>query len=364
MKLLVVTETGDAWPSGYVRALIFRNHFKRIGWDVTFAARRSERLTKLIDHPSSSVQRMMRMGGGRLIATFNRAITKWRTQNIGNRASAYDAVFLQKVDSLTLFQSIKARSRARVVFDLNDGLWLPHWRTFLGGQLEHVLEHADAVTCDNPFGLAYAEPRSKKCFLVPDPPQVEAFDACRDAVVRTESPVRIGWVGSRNTASNLFAAFEAIDEVLTRESNCELRLLGTDLNNPALPRFSAANVTCLPRYGQADMIREILAMQIGLFPMFDVEESRARGILKATVYMSGGACLVAHPVGQVSELIQHGRNGMLPSSRQEWSDTLTALIVDSRLRETLRAEALSDVRTSFSIDTCFERLVEALKPDG
>lgn len=364
MRLLVVTETGDAWPSGYVRALIFRNHFQRIGWDVTFAARRSERLTKLIDHPSSSVQRVLRAGGGRLIATVNRAITKWKTQKIGNSARAFDGVFLQKVDSLSLFQSIKSHTCARVVFDLNDGLWLPHWRTFLGGQLEHVLGHADAVTCDNPFGLAYANTRSKRCFLVPDPPQVEVFDSVRDGVVRPENPVRIGWVGSRNTVSNLFAAFEAIDEVLNREPNCELRLLGTDLHNPALPRFSSENVSCLPRYTQADMVKEILAMQIGLFPMFDVEESRARGILKATVYMSGGACVVANPVGQVNELIQHGCNGMLPDSRQAWSDALGALIADSRLREEIRTRALSDVRANFSIDACFERLVEALKPDG
>ncbi len=39
-------------------------------------------------------------------------------------------------------------------------------------------------------------------------------------------------------------------------------------------------VTTLPFYSQEEMIREILRMDIGLFPLFDVEDSRARGILK------------------------------------------------------------------------------------
>jgi glycosyltransferase involved in cell wall biosynthesis len=360
MKVLIITENGAAWPSGFVRALIYRDEFARAGWQATFVSRRSERLTRLIESQHPFGRRLLSLGGGRIIASLNEALAKSRAARFAKMSAVSDAVYLQKIGSYELVSRVRASARGRVVYDLNDGLWLPQWASFLSCRLNEVLGSMDAVTCDNAYGLAYAQTVARKAHLVPDSPQVEAFDAVRGTIARPTEPKIIGWVGSRNTAGNLFLIWEALEELCGRRSDFELRFLGTDRHNPASPRFERVPATFLPRYGQSEMIREVLRMQIGLFPLFDVEDSRARGVLKATVYMSGGACVLASPVGQCRDLIKPGQNGFLPNSRSEWIESLERLLDDEHLQESVRVRALADVRASYSLESCFAALTEAL----
>jgi glycosyltransferase involved in cell wall biosynthesis len=105
-------------------------------------------------------------------------------------------------------------------------------------------------------------------------------------------------------------------------------------------------------------------MDIGLFPLFDVEDSRIRGFLKALVYMSGETAVIASPRGQIPELIQDGINGMLADSGSEWEEKLGLLIKDAVLRKQIAARGLETARRHFSIEKSFEGLLLALKLDS
>jgi glycosyltransferase involved in cell wall biosynthesis len=120
----------------------------------------------------------------------------------------------------------------------------------------------------------------------------------------------------------------------------------------------------LPFYDTQQMIDEILNMDIGLFPLFDVEDSRIRGFLKALVYMSGETAVVASPRGQIPELIQDGINGMLADSSSEWVEKLDLLINDAVLRKRIAAGGLETARRDFSLEKSFEGLLDALKLDA
>jgi hypothetical protein len=92
-----------------------------------------------------------------------------------------------------------------------------------------------------------------------------------------------------------------------------VRLVGTG-DDPALrPPFERVRYSAVPYYDQSTMIDEVLGMDIGLFPLQDVERSRVRGVLKAAIYMCGEAAVVASPVGQTPEVISNGVNGVLAS---------------------------------------------------
>ena len=81
-----------------------------------------------------------------------------------------------------------------------------------------------------------------------------------------------------------------------------------------LPRFEQVRFSCRPAYGQGEMVEEVLGMHIGLFPLFDVEDSCARGNLKAKIYMAGGSVAVCQNLGDNASLITDGRNGVLAST--------------------------------------------------
>jgi len=364
-RVLIVTETGDAWPSGRIRALGYRGRFAADGIDVTCAARSVPWLTRLIEQAPGVVHAGRPLGLVRALRALNRRLGVLRERRIVRLATrGFDAIYLQKVASAPLVRALRAVTSARLVYDLNDAVWLPSRREFADGRIADILTSVDAISCDGPEGLRFARTYCSSLYTVPDPCQVEAFDERRPARRRgTTAPV-IGWIGGPATLFNLFVAWEALERVCSRHPNAEVRLVGVGHNRLALPPFEAVRPVFVPFYDQARMIDEVFRMDIGLFPMFDVEDSRIRGILKATVYMSGEACVLASAVGQVPDLIETGTNGLLARSPDEWTRGLSDLVENADDRQRLASAGLATVRRRFSLEHCYSTLIEALSGGG
>lgn len=361
-RVLVVTETGDAWPSGRIRALIYRGLFQQDGIEVDYLSRCVPWLTRAIEQPGALAYPVHASGAGRVLALLSGRLASARETAIVRRARAgYDAVYLQKVASWPLVAALRhACPRARLVYDLNDGVWLPARSGFAGGRVLDILRSVDGVTCDNPAGLQFAGRHNASVFLVPDPAQVELFDQHRSAGLRSHPGTVLGWIGSPATLFNLYAIWEPLEALFAKYTDLTLRLVGVGHDRRLLPRFEHVRYTTRPFYSSEDMIQEILRMDIGLFPMFDVEDSRARGILKATLYMSGGACLVGSPVGQMSELIADGENGLLARDGSQWLERLSLVVENATHRQRLAQAGLATVRERFTIQKCYEQLLQAL----
>jgi glycosyltransferase involved in cell wall biosynthesis len=199
--------------------------------------------------------------------------------------------------------------------------------------------------------------------IVPDTTPLEKFDERR--AQRTRKPtdrIRLGWVGSPQSSYNLFAIWEALEELWKRHPDLELRLVGAGPDYHWLPPFERVNASTREVYGEAEMIDEVLDMHIGLFPQLNVERSRVRGVLKAAVYMSGEAAVVASPVGQCVDIIEDGVNGMLAASTSEWLDKLERLITDESLRRRVAYNGLETVRSRFQRSQSLEILKDVLFP--
>jgi glycosyltransferase involved in cell wall biosynthesis len=368
-RVLIVTDAGDAWPSGYVRALIYKDLFESDGIECEYVSRYAPSLVRLIEKttlrfvekPGRSASRLFGIGLSSLFARLNTLFVRVQESAIIRKSqSGYDAIYLQKTGSWQFVSALRRATAARLVYDLNDGVWLPSRAGFAGGRVRDILRGVDAITCDNPYGLDFARTYSTNLYLVPDPPQVELYDKTRSLFPKSGSSVILGWIGSPATAFNLFAIWEPLEVLFARFENITLRLVGTGYNPFLFPRFENVRFTTLPFYSQAQMIREVLQMDIGLFPLFDIEDSRVRGILKATVYMSGEVCVVASPIGQNSDLIQNGKNGVLARDAKEWLESMSALVTDTALRRLLAHNGLETVRGKFTIRQCYEKLRGAL----
>ncbi len=360
-RVLIVTETGDAWPSGHIRALIYKDLFAADGIEVRYVSRSLPWLTRMIEQPPNRIiNKLFSLGLRWPLAYLHSKLAIAREMQIVRQAQGYDTIYLQKVNSWSLISTLRRETRARLVYDVNDGVWLPSRAGFAGGKFRDLLKTVDAVTCDNPFGLEFARPYNAHGFLVPDPSQVELFDQSRIRSNRADSSIVLGWIGSPATLFNLYSIWEPLEKLFARFDNITMRIVGTGYDRLLLPRFEKVRYTTLPFYSQPDLIREVLQMDIGLFPLFDVEDSLARGILKATVYMSGEACVITPPVGQNCQLIADGENGVLALSKGEWLDRLTTLVEDTDMRKRMAGAGLRTVREGFSLQHCYNQLLGAL----
>jgi glycosyltransferase involved in cell wall biosynthesis len=319
-RLLIVTETGDARPSGRIRAHMYRELLAADGIDVRYASRFPPGLVRFLDQPGRLASRLLAAGLGRVLTTVNGRLGRHREKGIVQQARDRDVVYLQKVSSAPLIQALRRETGARLLYDLQDAQWLP-FRSGDGGRaLGDALRMVDAVTCDNQYGIEFARQYNPACYIVPDPARVELFDGSRERIRPASGATVLGWIGSPSSAFNLYAIWEALEALFSRRDDLTLRLVGVGHDRMLLPRFERVRYTAVPFYSEREMVQEVLAMDIGLFPMFDVEDSLARGIGKALVYMSGEAAVVASPIGDTRRLIRDGENGgsgsRAPASRR------------------------------------------------
>ena len=361
-KVLFVMEGGGTLTQDYVRGVIYRDLFSSAGITARYVGHHSAPPDWLLRPISKNAKRIVKTYEYQLFAMMlDRIRTRLNRRQIVRLAKHYDAVMFVKVSSLDLIKQVRCHTKARLVYDMSDAVWLP----FHGGiypDIRDILSAVDAVTWDYQYTLEFARQYNNALFHWPAASQVEFFDVKRVGakLSKRDGKTILGWVGSPGTALNLYVIWEALEKLFQRIPSLHLRLLGVGNDPLLLPHFEGVSYSVLPYYGPQQMIDEIFGMDIGLFPLFDVQDSCIRGFLKALVYMSGEAAVIASPRGQIPELIQDGVNGMLANSTQEWVDKLERLITDHELRRRIAAAGLETVRRDYSLDKSFEALLRAL----
>lgn len=336
-------------PSTVVRGLQFRSLFDSSSeFHVKFVGRTSERMNRLMQKwPYRPALRAPAL----LVES---RITRRREDRIIRQAADCDLVLVLTVPSWRLHERLCRLARPKVVMDLIDGLWLPWFRQFGWDHIHDMLQQSHTVICENEFTAEYVRKHNPRVTVIPDAPQIEVFDELRDTVTRDSEAVTIGWIGGPNTADALYSVFEPLEQLFQKHPHIRLRLVGASPDR--LPRFEHVRFSVRPSYDQRSMASEVLGMDIGLFPLFHVEESLYRGTLKARIYMSGGAAVVAQDFGENQQLIRDGYNGCLADSRERWFDVLDNLIVDGRRRDRIAAAGLQTIRDRFTVKDMFERL--------
>ena len=280
-------------------------------------------------------------------------------------AQGCDWIVLVKVPSLSLVKALRQGSRAVLAFDFSDALWKPVHRRAGWHDLERVLQTVDVVFCENEFLVSYARRHNQNIFIAPTAVPLRAFDEARDKAgkisQRDPQRTRIGWVGSRTTVSALEKIQSSLKAVAERNPGVEFRILGG--SKDAVSR-ALGGIPCsvTAEYGEAGMIQEMLALDVGLYPEpFDAEDYAARGPLKALLYMAAGLPIVCAPGGECSRLLQDGVSCMLAANTSEWEKKMEALVQSQSLREQMGAAALETARATQNPEVLYAGLRSALK---
>lgn len=357
-RTALIVVNGLHEPSGTVRATQYAPLFDRSPeWRATFISRRSQKWTERTNRSYRPTLPLIVPLIHRPVAAYNRRWERQREDEIVRRAGGVDLVYLVKVPHLGLYQRLRALNGPTVIADFNDGLWLPQFQHSGWQDLDEILRTVHGVICENAYVAGYARRLNSNVAVVPDSPQIELYDRRRSEIARGRERVVLGWLGSPENVGSLFHIFEPLEALARRIPNWQLRVVGADRHQ--LPRFERVTFSCLPRYGQDEMIRETLAFDVGLFPMYHVEDGLARGNLKAMIYMSAGAAALCEDFGENRTLIQDGVNGMLAGTADEWAQKLERLVTDRAVRERIAQRGLETIRRQFSAEAVFTQLESA-----
>lgn len=325
-KLLCVYDPVMGHSTLHVRGLIFKDEYLRRGWDIRF-----------LDYRQAGVDEIVR------------------------QASECDAVYLLKVADLRVYQQLKEKTKAKIIFDLSDTLWAPVHQAAGWTDLDRILALADAIFSENEWICAYGRKFTSNVYVVPPCTKPERFDAIKASLpARDPDTLVVGWVGSTGTARSLHKVGDALDALALKYRNLEFRILGC-ADPLELPAFRELIFSVHGAYDEDRMMREILSMDIGIFPApLDMEDYKYRGALKAKLYMSGGVPAVCHNFGDCATMIKDGVTGMLVDKTEDWYVKLDQLLGDAALRKRMGRAAYESIRAEHTMEHVFTILENSL----
>lgn len=170
-----------------------------------------------------------------------------------------------------IFEQAMARCGTPIVFDFDDAIYLhssgernPLVRLLKRPEkTAKIIQLSSAVITGNETLKDYASRYNANITVIPTPVDTDHF---RPAPRKVHSNgIVIGWIGSNTTAPYLQMIEPALEQVMARYPQVELRIVGGSYQPPGLKRVSVR------RWGLESELRELHGFDIGIMPMPDTD---------------------------------------------------------------------------------------------
>jgi glycosyltransferase involved in cell wall biosynthesis len=105
----------------------------------------------------------------------------------------------------------------------------------------------------------------------------------------------------------------------------------------------------------------IQGMDIGIMPLPNQPWARGKCGYKLIQYMACGVAVIASPVGVNAELVDHGVDGFLARSEDEWEACIRRLAGDAALRASMGARGRAKIIEAYSLQSHGPRLAAMIR---
>ena len=96
-------------------------------------------------------------------------------------------------------------------------------------------------------------------------------------------------------------------------------------------------------------------------PLPETPWTRGKCAYKLIQYMACGLPVVASPVGVNCEVVEHGVNGFLAATNEEWRSAVETLMSDADLRRRMGNAGRKKVEESYSLQVWGPRVAQMLR---
>lgn len=248
-----------------------------------------------------------------------------------------------------------------IVYDFDDAIFHNYdlnrrrlVRKFLGYKLHKTIGAAEMAFCGNDYLANYARPFCSRIEIVPTVVNAAIFFPS-PSERRFDRAARIGWIGTPSTWNEyLRDMLPTLKHVAASECG-RIAIMGADKGAEEHPLLDFVEWT------EAGEVPFLQALDIGIMPLTDTPWARGKCGYKLIQYMACGLPVVASPVGVNRDIVEHGVNGFLAESDDEWRAAIKTLLNDAELRHRMGAAGRKKVEEEYSLQIWGPRVAQMLR---
>ncbi|MDR1990164.1 MAG: glycosyltransferase [Acidobacteriaceae bacterium] len=289
-----------------------------------------------------------------------------RRANILSLARNYDAVVMHRETSMlgpAVYERLLAWAGIPFVLDFDDAIWMPSEGVSANGVFSKlrfpsktmtITTLASCVTVGNEYLARWAKQLNGNVHIVPTTINLSMYE------VQPESPERdiftIGWMGSHSTLRHL----EEVRHAIERFGATRRVKMVVVCDVPQTKPFAHVETEFVKWSGDREA-KDIGGMDVGIMPLPDEPFTRGKCGCKALQYMAAGRPAIVSPVGVNMDIVQHGKNGLLASSDDEWVNAFETLASSRELRRQLANAGRKTVEDRFTAEAAAQKFAQALR---
>jgi glycosyltransferase involved in cell wall biosynthesis len=239
--------------------------------------------------------------------------------------------------------------RKKIIFDFDDAIWMSQTskeNSKIGwikgkNKTSKICKLSRLIVCGNSYLKEYALRYNSNTIIIPTTLDTHYHKPIEKNL--TKEKIVIGWTGSPTTIEH----FKVIIPVLEKLKNkygeqIEFNVIGDN-------RFTCPQINITGQAWRLDTeIQDLMNFDIGIMPLPDDDWTKGKCGFKGLQYMSLEVPTVMSPVGVNTEIIDHGTNGFLANSDEEWYTILTELIENEEFRHKIGKEARKKIVSQYS----------------
>ena len=269
------------------------------------------------------------------------------------RAKKCDIVFIYReayMLGITYFEKRLSKIDTPVVFDFDDSIWLND--TSEGNKnlawmkkpekTSEICKYSDLVMVGNEYLADYAKQFNTNVVVIPTTINTEYHKF--SPVEKPEGKICIGWTGTTTTVKHYETAIPVLK--LLKEKYGDNVYFKVIVNHSEWTREIEVKLSTWTRESE---IYELCEFDIGIMPLPNDEWSRGKCGFKGLQCMSLEMPVVMSPVGVNTNIVNHGVNGFLASTDDEWFEHLCSLIESPELRKDIGQEGRRTIVESYSV---------------
>jgi len=278
------------------------------------------------------------------------------------RSASYDLIWIEyeALPWIPLFlESFLTKSGTPYVVDYDDAVFHRYDQHFsktvrllLGRKIDGVMRGSKLVIAGNEYIAQRArEAGAPHVEIVPTAVDLTRFSRSNPP---RRSTFTIGWIGTPKTEHYLYTIREALRDVCQGGSS---RL--TTIGSSAI-EMNGVPVETRP-WQETTEAEELQRIDVGIMPIPDSPWEHGKSGYKLLQYMATARPVIASPVGVNRQIVQHGINGYLASSQEEWKRAFYSLRDDVARRSQMGNAGRQLVEQSYSTSVIAPRLISLLE---